>query len=91
MKHLLLFCFALLVARQQLVAQNLVSNSSFETVTAEPFYGCEIVNATGWLNPSNGGCPNNGAGTPDLFSTFSTGQAVLPNSFLATLKRPYRG
>lgn len=84
MKHLFLFCLALIAVLQP-KAQNLVTNSSFETVTAEPYYGCEITNATGWLNPSNGGCPNNGAGTPDLFSTFSTGQAVLPNSFMGTL------
>lgn len=67
-----------------LQAQNLVNNPSFETVTAEPYWGCEIINATGWLNPSGGSCPNNGTATPDLFSTFSNGQAVLPNTFMGT-------
>lgn len=84
MKHFLLLCTILLACLTQIFAQNLVSNSSFETVTSEPYYGCEFTNATGWLNPANGTCPNNGVATPDIFSTFSTGQAVLPNSFLGT-------
>lgn len=65
-------------------SQNLVTNPSFETVTAEPYYGCEWYYAIGWQNPSGGSCPTNTDATPDLFSTFSTGQAVLPNSFMGT-------
>ena len=80
----LLFFFIIVAFCNCVFSQNLVSNSSFETVTAEPVLGCEITNATGWLNPSGSACPNNAAGTPDLFSTFSTGQAVLPNSFMGT-------
>lgn len=68
-----------------LPAQNLVLNPSFESVTAEPYYGCEFTYATSWINPANGACPPTTDGTPDLFSTFSTGQAVVPNTFMATL------
>jgi gliding motility-associated-like protein len=80
----LIFLLALLAFYQIGLCQNLVSNPSFETVTAEPFWGCEITNATGWLNPANSTCPTNTGATPDLFSTFSAGQAVLPNSFMGT-------
>ncbi|MCW5907699.1 MAG: gliding motility-associated C-terminal domain-containing protein [Chitinophagales bacterium] len=65
-----------------LSAQNLVPNSSFEIVTSEPFYGCEFDRLSDWINPSGLYCGNNNAGTPDVFSKFSTGQAVLPNSFM---------
>ena len=82
--------FVLCFLWNSLVAQNLINNPGFETVTAEPYYGCEITNAPGWLNPSNSACPNNSAGTPDLFSTLSTGQAILPNSFMGTTN-PHTG
>ncbi|MFN8322535.1 MAG: gliding motility-associated C-terminal domain-containing protein [Chitinophagales bacterium] len=72
------------------IAQNLVTNPSFETVSAEPYWGCEITNATGWLNPAGSPCPANLMATPDLFSYFSTGQAILPNSFMGTTQ-PHTG
>lgn len=83
-KHLLLLVFIGGI-KLGVNSQNIVPNPSFETVTAEPFYGCEITNATGWLNADAAFvCPSTG-GTPDLFSTFSTGQAQLPNTFMGTL------
>lgn len=80
----------ILLFSHSLFAQNLVPNPSFETVTAEPFYGCELNYATGWINPSGGVCPSNSSATPDLFSTLSTGQAILPNSFMG-FTNPHTG
>ncbi len=82
MKSKLLLIFFVVLLIFSCYSQNLVNNPGFETVTAEPYWGCELTNATGWLNPSGGTCPSNNSGTPDLFSTLSTGQAVIPNTFM---------
>ncbi len=71
-------------------SQNLVLNSSFESVSTEPTNGCEFTNATSWLNPCNTPCTSSSLGNPDLFSRFSTGQAVLPNSYIGTTQ-PHTG
>jgi hypothetical protein len=59
-------------------AQNLISNSGFETYSALPTSAAQYNLATGWTN-----C--NGTGSPDYFSILGSGLAQLPNCFIGTV------
>lgn len=71
-------------------AQNLIPNASFEKTSGEPEFGCEFTLVSDWKNPSAHYCYNYEHGTPDLFSHFATGYAILPNSFMGTTE-PHTG
>ncbi len=73
-----LFYLLLLLIVQTSFAQNLVSNSGFETYSSLPNGPGQYNLATGWNN-----C--NGGGSPDYFSNLGSGIVQLPNCFIGTV------